>query len=170
MLQKKQGFPLDQQRLIFAGKQLKETLTLSEYNIKDGSILHVLRRVHICEEFPCVRGCAYVCAWVGDRLLVMQMQLNGIRPILLTVEKLLHEHHNMPGVLVSQCVKEATVTARGKEVYLEDEIGASISIPRNAVTRNTHFDIAASFSGPYAVPEDVKSVTKTTSHAINLRW
>ena len=89
----------------------------------------------------------------------MQMQLDGIMPILLTVEKLLHEHHNMPGVLVSQCVKEATVTARGKEIYLEDEIGASISIPRNAVTRNTHFDIAASFSGPYAVPEDVKSVS-----------
>ena len=51
MLQKKQGFLLDQQSLIFAGKQLKETLTLSEYNIKNGSILHVLRRVHSFQIF-----------------------------------------------------------------------------------------------------------------------
>ena len=51
MLQKKQSFPLDQHRLFFAGKQLKETLTLSEYNIKNGSILHVLRRVHSFQIF-----------------------------------------------------------------------------------------------------------------------
>ena len=44
-IQEKEGIPVDQQRLVFSGKQLEDNLTVGDYNLQEDATVHLVLRL-----------------------------------------------------------------------------------------------------------------------------
>ena len=62
-------------------------------------------------------------------------------------------------MIFSEPPRHETITSNGGVIDLEEEIGATITIPRNSTTTNEQLDIAVGISGSYEIPDDVEPVS-----------